>query len=184
MQVTLVWKTQTDHYPEGSGFSCSWKLWCRRGPHPVGGWREARGSGGDGHVVPVAGWPLGDAVAAQVLVDVRHLLSGGTIGHVHGWVAAVGLRAPRVHRLQQVLAVQHADLRRWRGGEEGAFSFLFGHADLRYDGRVSPARWSVCSWRCWSRGAPLQNTGSLLDLGREPGPPGTAAELEHTKEKL
>lgn len=43
----------------------------------------------------------------------RHLLSGGTIRHVQDWVVAVGLRAPHVHRLQQVLAVQHTDLS-WR----------------------------------------------------------------------
>lgn len=67
------------------------------------------------------------------------------------------------------------------GGGGGSVSFLFANVDLRYDWQVSPARQSVCSWRCWGRGAPLQNTELLLDLGQEPDPPGTAAELEHTK---
>ena len=142
---------------------------------------DARRSGSDGHVVPVAGRPLGDAVAAQVLVDVRHLLCGGTIGHVQGWVIAVKLWAPHVHRLQQMLAVQHADLR-GTGGGAGSFSFLLGNLDLCCDWRVSPARWSVCSWRCWDHGAPLRNTGSLLDLGPEADPPGTAAQLDHAKQ--
>lgn len=85
-------------------------------------------SGGDGHVVPVTGRPLGDAVAAQVLVDMRHLLGGDAIGQVQGRVAAVGLRAPHVHRLQQVLAVQHVDL--WRRGG-GAFFFLAFYSATR-----------------------------------------------------
>lgn len=66
--------------------------------------------------------------------------------------------------------------------QSGSCSFLFGNTDLQYDWRDSPARWSACSWRCWGQGAPLQNTGSLLDLGQEPDPPGTAEELENTKE--
>lgn len=44
-----------------------------------------------------------------------HLLSGGTIRHIQGCVVAVGLRASHVHRVQQVLAVQHTDLS-CRGG--------------------------------------------------------------------
>lgn len=56
-------------------------------------------SGSDGHVLPVAGWSLGGAVAAQVLVDAGHLLAGHNVGYVQGRVAAVGLGAPHVHRL-------------------------------------------------------------------------------------
>lgn len=70
----------------------------------------AHSSGSDGHVVPVAGWPLGAAVAAQVLVDAGHLVNGYIIRHLHVWVVAVGLGAPHVHCLQQVLAVHHTDL--------------------------------------------------------------------------
>lgn len=78
--------------------------------------RDVGSSGGDGHVVPGARGPLGDAVAAQVLVDVCQLLGGGAVGHVQARVVAVGLRAPHVHRLQQVLAVEHADLWGRAGG--------------------------------------------------------------------
>lgn len=67
-------------------------------------------SGSDGHVVPVAGWPLGCAVAAQVLVDAGHLVSGHIIRHLQVWVVAVGLGATHVHCLQQVLAVHYSDL--------------------------------------------------------------------------
>lgn len=49
----------------------------------------------------------------------RHLLSGSTIRHVQARVVAVGLRAPHVHRLQQVLAVQHTDL----SGRQGFSAF-------------------------------------------------------------
>lgn len=143
-------------------------------------WRDVRSSGSDGHVVPGAGWPLGDAVAAQVLVDVCQLLSGGAVRHVQARVVAVGLRAPRVHRLQQVLAVQHADL--WWGAGRVFERFIGNAEDLRCDWRVSPAQWLVCSWRCWDLGAPLQNTTSLRDLEQEADPPGTAAELEDAKE--
>lgn len=64
-------------------------------------------SGSDRHVVPVASWSLGAAVAAQVLVDAGHLVSGHIIRHLQVWV---GLGAPHVHCLQQVLTVHHSDL--------------------------------------------------------------------------
>lgn len=48
-------------------------------------------------------------------------------------------------------------------------------------GLVSPAQWSVCSWRCSDHAAPHQNTESLPGREQETAPPGTAAELEHTK---
>lgn len=67
-------------------------------------------SGSNGHVVPVAGWPLGATVAAQVLVDASHLISGHIIRHLQVWVVAVGRGAPHVHCLQQVLAIHHSDL--------------------------------------------------------------------------
>lgn len=70
----------------------------------------------------------------------------------------------------------------WSVGEAGFFSVLFSNVHRRCDRRVSPAQWSVCSWRCWDHGAPLQNTESLWDLGQESDPPGTAAELERTEE--
>lgn len=67
-------------------------------------------SGSDGHVVPVAGRPLGNTVAAQVLVDSGHLLGGHIIAHLHIWAAGVRLRATQVQGLQHVLAVHHGDL--------------------------------------------------------------------------
>lgn len=70
----------------------------------------AHSSSGDGHVVPVAGWPLGATVAAQVLVDPSHLVSGRIVKHLKAWVVAVRLGATHVHFLQQVLAVHHSDL--------------------------------------------------------------------------
>lgn len=53
----------------------------------------AHSSGGDRHVVPVAGLPLGTTVAAQVLVYAGHLVSGHIIRHLQVWVVAVRLRA-------------------------------------------------------------------------------------------
>lgn len=70
----------------------------------------AHRSGSDGHVVPVAGRPLGGAVAAQVLVDAGHLVSSHVITHLQVLAGAVRLDAPHVHCLQQVLAVYHSDL--------------------------------------------------------------------------
>lgn len=70
----------------------------------------AHSSDSDGHIVPVAGWSLGGAVAAQVLVDAGHLVIGCNVRHLQVWVGAVGLRAPHVHCLQQMLAVDRADL--------------------------------------------------------------------------
>ena len=51
----------------------------------------AHSSGSDGHVVPVAGCSLGSTVAAQVLIDVSHLLIGRSIRQVQVWVVAVRL---------------------------------------------------------------------------------------------
>lgn len=67
-------------------------------------------SGSNGHVVPIAGWPLWTTVAAQVLVNASHLVCGHIIGHVQVWIVGVGLGAAHVHCLQQVLAVHHSDL--------------------------------------------------------------------------
>ena len=65
----------------------------------------AHSSGSDRHVVPVAGWPLGAAVAAQVLVDASHLITGQIVRHVQVWVIAVRLGATHVYCLQQMLTV-------------------------------------------------------------------------------
>lgn len=70
----------------------------------------AHRSGSDGHVVPVAGWPLGNTVAAQVLVDASHLVRGHIITHLQVWVVAVSLGATHVHCVQHVLAIYHSDL--------------------------------------------------------------------------
>lgn len=43
------------------------------------------------------------------------------------------------------------------------------------------AQWSVWPWHYWDHGAPLQNTGSLLDQEQDTDPPGTSVKLEHTK---
>ncbi len=79
-------------------------------------------SGSNGHVVSVAGWPLGAAVAAQVLVDAGQLVSRHIIRHLQVWVVAEGLGAPHVHRIQEVLAVHHSDLPQ---GEETERWFFF-----------------------------------------------------------
>lgn len=68
----------------------------------------AHSSGSDGHVVPVAGWPLGTAVAAQVLVDASHLVAGHVVRHLQVRVAAV--RLCTAHVVKQVLAVHNGDL--------------------------------------------------------------------------
>lgn len=70
----------------------------------------AHRSGSDGHVVPVAGWSLGAAVAAQVLVDAGHLFGGHVISHLQVLATAVRRDAPHVDCFQQVLAVYHTDL--------------------------------------------------------------------------
>lgn len=68
---------------------------------------SAHCSGGDGHIVPVAGRPLGAIVAAQVLVYSSHLVTGRVVRHLQG---RVRLRATHIHRFQQVLAVHHSYL--------------------------------------------------------------------------
>lgn len=70
----------------------------------------AHRSGSDRHVLPIAGWSLGAAVAAQVLVDAGHLFGGHVIGHLQVLAAAVRRDAPHVDCFQQVLAVYHTDL--------------------------------------------------------------------------
>lgn len=76
----------------------------------MGGCVTAHWSSSDGHVLPVAGRPLGAAVAAQVLVDASHLVSGHVISHLQVLAGAVRLDPSHVHCLQQVLAVYHTDL--------------------------------------------------------------------------
>lgn len=60
--------------------------------------------GSDWHVVPVS-WPLRSTVAAQILVDASHLVSGHIIRHLQVWVVAVRLGTTHVHCLKHVLAV-------------------------------------------------------------------------------
>lgn len=81
----------------------------------------AHSSGSDGHVIPVAGWPLGAAVAAQVLVDTGHLVRGHLIRHLQVGVVE-GLGAARIHCLQQVLTFHHSNLPH---GEFYRFYYLY-----------------------------------------------------------
>ena len=72
---------------------------------------KARSSCGNGHVVPVTVCPLGGAVAAQVLVDACHLVTGHLVWHLYRRAVVVRLDSPHVHSLKKLLTVHGGDLK-------------------------------------------------------------------------